>query len=170
MTASTKVLDLGCGEGKNAAPFALNGCEVDAVYCSSAAISNGKRAFSDAPVRWLLQDALNFNAGRERYDVVICYGLFHCLKSVAEVERLLNRVQLSTKRGGLNAVCTFNDRSHDFSAHPGFEPTLLPHSWYLIRYAGWRMEQVSDSDLHETHPHNNIPHHHSMTRILAMKL
>ncbi|MDH6234926.1 cyclopropane fatty-acyl-phospholipid synthase-like methyltransferase [Mesorhizobium soli] len=167
--SSTKVLDLGCGEGKNSAAFARAGCEVDAVDCSLPAITNGRNAFADAQIRWFNQDVLDFVCGRERYDVVICYGLFHCLRAASSIESIIARVQDATRKGGLNIVCAFNDRSHDLSAHPGFCPTLLPHTWYVSRYARWSLSHASDSDLHEAHPHNGIPHHHSLTRIIARK-
>lgn len=164
-----RVLDLGCGEGKNSAPFARLGCEVDAVDCSGPAISNGKRAFSDLGIRWIQQDALEFDCGEEKYDIIICYGLLHCLGDLESIDRALYHVQHATRSGGTNVVCAFNDRKHDFSAHPGFSPTLLPHNLYVGRYSQWHIDHASDSDLHEVHPHNGIPHHHSMTRLLARK-
>ncbi len=164
-----RVLDLGCGEGKNAAALARLKFEVDAVDCSVLAIENGKRAFPSLGIRWCNQDALEYECGEAKYDVVICYGLFHCLRTVGAAEHLLTLVQRATRRGGRNAICAFNDRSQDLSAHPGFDPLLLPHEWYSEKYSKWCIEHVSDADLHETHPHNGIPHHHSMTRILARK-
>jgi SAM-dependent methyltransferase len=164
-----KVLDLGCGEGKNAAVFARMGCDVDAVDCSLAAISNGKRAFPDPNIRWFHRDVLDFECGHQHYDLIICYGLFHCLRNADAVEKVISRVQAATRPSGLNIVCAFNDRSRDLSAHPGFDPLLLSHTWYLARYPDWNLRHASDADLHETHPHNGIPHHHSLTRIVARK-
>jgi Methyltransferase domain len=42
-----EVLDLGCGEGKNAHAFSRAGATVVAVDCSQLAITNGRRAFPD---------------------------------------------------------------------------------------------------------------------------
>jgi len=47
------VLDLGCGEGKNAAAFARAGASVTAIDCSELAISNGKAAFRDLEISCL---------------------------------------------------------------------------------------------------------------------
>ncbi len=164
-----RVLDIGCGEGKNAAAFARSGCQVDAVDCSPAAIANGKRTFTDAPIKWLCEDARTFPCEANSYDIVVGYGVFHCLSNNIEVDQLVDRLRQTTRRGGLNIVCTFNDRSHDLSAHPGFAPLLLPHQWYVDRYLGWELLHSSDADLIETHPHNLIRHHHSLTRIIARR-
>ena len=51
------VLDLGCGEGKNAYAFGRSGAAVVAVDCSELAIANGQREFPDAKISWLLSDA-----------------------------------------------------------------------------------------------------------------
>jgi hypothetical protein len=36
-------------------------------------------------------------------------------------------------------------------------------------FRAWDMIEASDTDLHEAHPNNNIPHTHSMTRIIVRK-
>ena len=169
-SASQTILDIGCGEGKNAAPFVEFGSTVVAVDCSSAAIANGKRAYPDLPIEWVNEDARCFDCGLVRYDIVISYGLFHCLNSEQEIATLIDRLQAATRPNGFHVVCVFNDRSHDLSAHPGLKPTLLPHDWYVAAYADWQLSKMSDTDLHETHPHNRVPHHHSLTRFLARKL
>ncbi|WP_083374313.1 class I SAM-dependent methyltransferase [Methylobacterium sp. C1] len=164
-----RVLDLGCGEGKNAVPFASRGCQVDAVDCSSAALENAGRAHPIAPVRWIQADAIEFEILPRSYDLIIAYGLLHCLKNDKAVALLINNMQNGTKLGGFNIICVFNDRSHELSAHPNFSPCLLPHAFYVERYSHWETLDVSDEDLFETHPHNNIPHHHSLSRLIARR-
>jgi len=163
------VLDVGCGEGKNANAFAKAGASVIAIDCSDLAVANGQRLFESKLIDWRVADASSLILPADSFDVVVSYGLFHCLSDKASAERLISDVQRATKPGGYNIFCTFNDRSQDLSAHPGFEPLLLGHEWYLGNYAGWLIEQSSDKDLHETHPHNMIPHHHSLTRVIAKK-
>src|SRR4051812_34384630 len=53
------VLDLGCGEGKNAYALASAGASVDAVDCSAIAIANGKRAFPNPNINWVEAKAAN---------------------------------------------------------------------------------------------------------------
>lgn len=166
---SLNVLDLGCGEGKNANAFAIAGANVEAVDCSALAIENGRAIFTSRRIRWHIADVATWPLGTESHDIVILYGLFHCLASSNSIAEMVQRSRAATKVGGHHIVCTFNDRSHDLRAHPGFRPLLLPHEWFLRQYADWHLLSASDSDLYETHPHNMIPHHHSLTRLIARK-
>lgn len=165
---SLKVLDLGCGEGKNAAYFSRRGATVDAVDCSDHALRNAESRWGPLQgVTWHLEDAATFVGKLEcNYDVVVMYGLLHCLSTPVDALSLISRCRELTNRGGLHIVCAFNRRSQDLSAHPNFEPLLLDHGTYVHAYDGWHVE-ASDEDLFETHPHNGIPHHHSLTRLIA---
>lgn len=168
-----RVLDLGCGEGKNAAFLAERGAEVRAVDCSDRALDNARKLWGpriDASVSWELNEASEVatQLRSESVDVVIMYGLLHCLSSRDEVAELVLACQRATAQSGVHIVCTFNDRGHDLSAHPQFQPLLLPHDFFIQMYEreGWRVA-ATDSNLYEAHPNNEIPHHHSMTRLVA---
>lgn len=164
-----QVLDVGAGEGKNAAAFVSAGARVDALECSSTAIQNGLQLFPNVDINWIRTDVVEYVYPKCLYDVVICYGLLHCLSSEATAQRLVRMLQESLKEGGIIFVAAFNDGSHDLSAHPGFKPLLLSHDWFVRQFDGWHIKSISDSILFETHPHNNIPHHHSLTRFSAVK-
>lgn len=167
--AGLRVLDAGCGEGKNAAFFSANGAVVHAIDYSALAIANGRAAWPHANIDWELADIRSSSALNDRYDIVVAYGILHCLPTVEDVRLSVEKLQEATVAGGFNVLCAFNDRAQDLGAHPGFTPVLLTHSEYERMYRGWTILSASDSDLHEVHPHNEIPHAHSMTRLLAMK-
>jgi SAM-dependent methyltransferase len=163
-----QVLDLGAGEGKNASALAKAGAIVDAVEVSSAAIQNGIDRFGDQ-FNWIHADARTLCFERDSYDLIVSYGLAHCIKTELELERLITKTKTALKGGGHYILVAFNAGSHDFSAHPGFQPLLLPHQWYVSKFVGWHVICATDTILQETHPHNNVPHHHSMTRLLMRK-
>ena len=166
-----RALDVGCGEAKNAAYLAGLGCSVVALDLSWPALMNARRAWPDSPIALIAADARALPLKPEaHFDVVIAYGTLHCLPAYSDVTATVAEIQRRTVQGGYNIVCAFNARDHDFSGHPGFDPTLLEHSEYVRMYGGWEVLSASDSDLCETHPHNMVPHHHSLTRILARKL
>jgi 2-polyprenyl-3-methyl-5-hydroxy-6-metoxy-1,4-benzoquinol methylase len=162
-----RVLDVGAGEGKNAAAFSKRGAYVDAIECSFDAIENGKVAFFDANINWINEDATRHVFPVGYYDVVVCYGFLHCLGTPDVATALLTQTQRSLRSGGTFILASFNDGPHDLSAHPEFTPLLLSHTWYLAAFKRWEMLHATDSVLHESHPHNNIPHHHSITRLVA---
>ena len=105
-----------------------------------------------------------------RYDVVVAYGLFHCLRTLEEISCLVDLTKFATKVGGHHIVCAFNSGSHDLSAHPNFAPTLASHQWYCRKYGDWVIGWATDEILWECHPHNNLPHHHSLTRLIARRV
>ena len=165
--AGRTVLDLGCGEGKNANAFALAGATVDAVDCSEFAIANGKRAFGSSDINWITADAAAYLESSRSYDLVVMYGLLHCLPSAEALSKIINLALRKTARGGTHIVVAFNDGPHDLAAHPHFRPTLVPHAFYCDQYRQQAIVSESNSVLHETHPHNNIPHFHSISRLVA---
>jgi tellurite methyltransferase len=164
-----RVLDLGCGEGKNANAFAEAGADVIAVDSSRVAIDNGMKAFPAARIEWVHSDAKSYLENADTFDVVIMYGLLHCLGSAEDVRLLIDCALQRTHATGTHIVAAFNDGPHDLSAHPGFKPLLLSHEFYIGCYAGSKIVSASDSILEETHPHNNIRHFHSLTRMVAVK-
>jgi tellurite methyltransferase len=166
---SGSVLDLGCGEGKNAAAFANAGYTVDAVDCSVAALSNGKAWFSNLNIRWHEADVRKIEFPEKEYDVVVAYGLFHCLKDLDEISSIISKAMAVTRVGGCHIICAFNDRSQDLSGHANITPTLADHNWYVGQYSSWNIISATDTILWERHPHNDIRHHHSLTRLMARR-
>lgn len=165
-----KILDLGCGEGKNSYFLGEKGAIVDAYELSEEAIKNGRKMFTKASnVNMFQRDVLTIDIKKKFYDVIICYGLFHCFRKILEVEKLIQDCLDGLTVGGFFVVCAFNSRRQDLSAHEGFYPLLLEHKDYLGFYKDHQILFESDTDLYETHPHNNIPHVHSMTRMIIKK-
>jgi len=167
-SAGKRVLDLGCGEGKNAAAFARAGALVTAIDCSELAITNGRTAFHNLDISWLVGEATDFPLRDSPYDIVVMYGLMHCMPHRDAISVIIDRAIASTIPGGLHVLVAFNDRSQDLArAHPGFHPTLLPHAAYINAYAQHDIIRATDTILQETHPHNGIQHHHSLTRMIV---
>ena len=164
------VLDLGCGEGKNAAFVAQRGATVRAIDISVLALRNALAAWPTiANITWEHADIRHLQLEPNTYDVILAYGLLHCLGSESEVRRTVALIQSATIPRGFNVICAFNSRSQDLTAHPRFDPILLRHNHYVGFYDNWQLLHSTDSDLNEVHPHNGIRHTHSMTRLIARK-
>ena len=164
-----RALDLGCGEGKNAHALFAAGAAVVASDVSEAALRNARAAWPDDHIEWLHEDAATTLSRDADYDLVVMYGLLHCLADEQAIYETVKAAQEKTRDGGRHILVAFNNGPHDLSAHPGFRPTMLPHEAYGELYRGWELENISDAVLHETHPHNGIPHFHSLTRLVARR-
>ncbi|MEO9595993.1 class I SAM-dependent methyltransferase [Rhodopirellula bahusiensis] len=164
------IWDAGCGEGKNAIHFARIGANVLATDVSKIAIENARRFWPDAHlVSWEVADVVLAKPRNDQFDMVVLYGLLHCLPDSNSVEKFVNLAKRSAKPGGHHVVVAFNSRKQELHAHPGFAPTLLSDIRIADLYSDWTILHHTDTDLFETHPHNQIPHTHSMTRIIARK-
>jgi len=73
------VLDAGCGTGENALLLATRGLSVTGVDGAPAAIARAreKAAARDLEVQFLVADALDLAALRQRFDTALDCGLFH---------------------------------------------------------------------------------------------
>jgi cyclopropane fatty-acyl-phospholipid synthase-like methyltransferase len=164
-----KALDLGCGEGKNAAYLAARGATVEAWDVSTLALENARKAWPQSPIEWQRRSATGLTRDQPEYDIIIAYGLLHCLP-FDEIPSVLESMKAATAIGGYNIVVAFNDRlTISPAAHPGFQPSLRTHNFYVEYYRGWRLDLATDEDLAESHPNNGIPHVHAMTRLLAQR-
>ena len=165
-----RVLDVGCGEGKNAVNLSDRGADVTAIDVSELAIRSARRLYPELKVTFVVDDLRTSSLLDRKYDIVVAYGVLHCLRSPAEVNSMIDRLKAATMTRGLNVVCAFNSRSQDIArAHPGFSPTLMPR-----RMADRTIQDLEtycghDSDLTEVHPHNNVVHSHSLTRLIAQR-
>lgn len=168
-----RVLDAGCGEGKNAIYLARRGAKVSAIDSSAQALANAVAYWGaeSANVAWMQGDIAALALPDDAYDITIAYGLLHCLADEAEASMVVRKLRRATAENGLLISCAFNTRRQELGAHPGFTPLLLPHGWYVdaMRDGEWDLVEVSDADLTETHPHNHIRHLHSLTRIVARR-
>ena len=167
-----RVLDVGCGEGKNAYYMASRGLQVDAFDVSELAISNATRAWpAVAGLRWFVADLTTYPFLDSSYDAIIATGPLHCLASGGMVTGAITRIKLATVRGGYNVISVFNDRAQDLGGHSDeFNPVLLPHSYYVNQYSTWKLLHESDRDLRDFHAHTKTRHSHSITRLLAHKV
>lgn len=163
----SNVVDLGCGEGKNAAFLSDLGASVDALDISEAALINARRLWPQHDrIAWIRGDVTDLKLPRVEYDVAVAYGVAHCLRSELDVEQFVRGLARVVRKGGLIIFCSFNDRRQEIDlAHPNFRPTLLSHQRYLELFEFLEIVSASDRDLMESHPHNNIEHVHSLTRI-----
>lgn len=163
-------LDLGCGDGKNAAALAQAGFRVVAIDASEIAVHNAMHSFPNAPVSWLVSDLTEIQGPSEAYDVVVATGSLHCLASTEAIEKAVVVMQRMTRKSGLNILASFNDGPQDMRGHDeSFKPILLAHARYMEMYRDWTIVMSSNTVQTDRHPHNLIDHSHSITRLVARR-
>lgn len=164
-------LDLGCGDGKNAAALSCAGFSVVAMDRSELAIRNAMQFYSSTGVIWLVVDLRSIEGPTESFDLVVATGSLHCLATREEIVAAVNLMQRLTKRGGLNVLSSFNDGPQDMRGHDaGFQPTLISHGSYVELYKSWDLLEATNVLQADVHPHNRIQHQHSITRLLARRI
>ena len=166
-----RVVDAGCGEGKNSYWLADRGAKVLGIDVSQLALSTATSRDSNATnIQFLQSDFLEVQLSDSFFDIAIAYGLFHCLSSRTRVIAACRRLKAITSPGGYLVICTFNNRRPvDRRAHPFLNACLLPHSLYVNEFQDYHLLHNSDEDLTETHPNNGIRHTHAMTRLLVKR-
>jgi tellurite methyltransferase len=167
-TGSARLLDVGCGEGRDAVAFARVGYVVSAFDSSPAGVEKAGRLAREAGVVLDLftADLLTWRP-EARYDVVFSCGVLHYLPPNLRNEVLANYRE-ATAPGGLNAHTVLVAKPFIAPA-PDAEPTA--HLWtsgeLLMQYRDWHIdffeEAVFDCDS------SGVPHRHAVNRMVARR-
>jgi cyclopropane fatty-acyl-phospholipid synthase-like methyltransferase len=167
-----RVLDLGAGEGKNAIYLAEHGFDVLAVDCSRFALANFRQRLAAMPeeiarrIEIVEADVTGFQPNGF-FDVVVAYGLLHCLTDFDAIQRVVSIMQRCTKRGGINVLVCFTDHLPVPPEQDYLEPTLLPEGVLESLYGEWEILSCENDVINETHPTSGTPHSHSLCRLIA---
>jgi tellurite methyltransferase len=150
-TKRLKLLDIGCGEGKDAVFFARNGYEVTAFDISDAGIEKAKRLADQIGVHMNVfkADLLDFRLD-SNYDIIYSSGVLNYIKPDYREELFSNYKQF-TNPNGLHVLNVFV--SKPFISPP---PEKEPNSFK------WYSGELRNS--------SGIPHKHAMTKMFAQKV
>jgi len=106
-TKNRKVLDVGCGGGRNLIPFAQHGFDCYGIDFSKTAISLAKKLAEENRVSLNLKigDVLKLTYKKEYFDVIIDDGCLHHLKKSEYKNYLKNIVKVLKKEGYFKLYC-----------------------------------------------------------------
>ena len=163
-----KVLDLGCGEGRNALFLAEHGFDVTAVDISARGIRKlthlaDTQALS---MKAVVQDMRTY-AFQEDFDLIISHGCLHLIER-RDWQVLLARFKHYTKPGGYNVVAVFTDSIPPAEDMKEFCVGLFREAELFEHYAGWIAHSRESYMLEHEHP-GNIKHRHPINKIVAQK-
>lgn len=163
-----KLLDIGCGEGKDAVFFARNGYDVTAFDISDAGIEKTKRLADNAgiQVKVFKADILDFRLDCS-YDILFSSGVLHYIKPQLRNEIFSNYKQF-TKPNGLHVFNVFVQKPF---IDPAPEKEATAHKWIsgeiFTLYHDWLIQDCSEVifDCNSS----GVPHRHAMNKLIAQK-
>ena len=168
LPAAAKVLDLGCGDGRNALFLLAHGFHVTAVDASSAAVAKlvvKGQSFGDR-LRARVGDARHYSVPGP-FDLVVAHGLLHLMPR-PDWSRLLKEMRQQTAPLGYNVVAVFTDA---LAAPPDLAPFMLGlfrEGELFHEYQDWRIDLRRSYVLDDEHP-GGVRHRHPINKIVAQK-
>lgn len=164
----SRVLDVGCGEGRNSIYLAAQGHIVDAFDISAAGIASAKRRAAEQrlDIRFWLEDLASFTFLR-KYDVILSHGVLH-LPEKAVRDAFLHKARAHTKPGGLHFIGIFTNRLPATPDNRPFTKSLFDVGELPAQYAGWDIIHHLEDIFHDEHP-GGLKHEHAYERIIARK-
>lgn len=170
---ASRVLDLGCGDGRHALPLALAGHRVTAVEVSKAAAEALRRAVGVAraaghePALEIVQADLAGYQPPSRYDLVVAHGVLHLLEPAAR-DNLLQAMRSCTVPGGWNVGASFTDEIPPPEDLAPFCLGLFEPGELFLRYRDWEVELELAYILEDEHP-GGIRHRHAVNKVVARR-
>lgn len=170
-----RVLDLGAGEGKNAVFLAAKGANVKAIDISPIALSR----FNQQPdysvgymnIDTICDDISNLDFKDKSFDIIVAYGILHCLSSVFEIENYIYKLKKWIAPNGYFICVTFTDE-----LLPPESQSYLDYESFLKQgrleelFVDWKILEIENDIISETHPTSNIQHQHSLVRLISQKI
>jgi tellurite methyltransferase len=168
-TRPLKLLDIGCGEGKDAVFFARCGYIVSAFDLSDAGLEKTRRLAEKArvTVNTFRANLWHFRL-TENYDILYSSGVFEYIGPELRPE-IMENYKTHVNEGGLAAVHTFvkkpfiqraPDRTRDSHGWKSGELFTYFHDWYIENCC----EYVFDCNS------SGVPHKHAANRLFARNI
>ena len=168
LKGSERILDLGCGDGRNAIPLAESGFDVTAVDISEAGIAkiNTLTRGRGLCIQAVVADMGSYRI-QDRYDLIVAHGCLHLLERT-QWKRIVKNMQEHTLPGGYNAVTVFTESvpaSHDMV---DFFVGLFHEEELFTVYSHWDLMLRKSYTFRDEHP-GGIRHTHAANKIVACR-
>ncbi len=167
-TKNGEVLDVGCGEGKNAIFLAQKGFVVDAFDISESGIEKLKRLAlkNHVEVNAWVQDLRDYGFEKE-YDVFTSHGTLHFV-SKQEWKNFIKRSKEKTKDGGMHIMQIFTNKVPASPDIAPFVKGLADEGELFELYSDWKIVETKSYIFEDEHP-GVQKHLHASNKIVAMK-
>jgi len=168
LPAGAEILDLGCGDGRNALPFAAAGFGVHAVDKSRRGIERlrARARQEGVHIHASVGDLADYVPDRP-FDLIITHGVLHLLEP-GPCARLIDEVRAATKPGGWNVHVVFTDRLPQPDDLAPFVHRPFREGELQELYADWETELHRSYILEDEHP-GGIRHRHAVDKLVARR-
>lgn len=163
-----KLLDIGCGEGKDAVFFARCGYQVSAFDLSEKGVEKTKRLADRAGVYVdaFKADLLDFRLNQE-FDILFSSGVFTFMRPQFRNE-IIGHYKEHTLPDGINAFHVFIEKPFIAKAPDAVNEYLWRSGEIFTHYHDWYMEECEETvfDCNSS----GVPHRHAANIMIARKM
>ena len=162
------VLDVGCGEGRNAIFLTKLGHYAEGFDLSEAGVAKARAiaAEQNLDVRFWAQDLTAFAFARD-YDVILSHGVLHLPEKAAR-NAFLRQAQAHTTPGGLHFIGVFTNRLPAAPDMRSVTNSLFEVGELPGMYGGWEIVYHDEGTFCDEHP-GGIRHEHAYEKVIARK-
>ncbi len=164
------VLDVGCGDGKNAVYLAKQGFEnIDAFDINENAVAKIERicAAQNLSINTQITSVKDF-VFEKKYDLMLSFGVFHFVEK-DEWKAFIKKAQENTNIGGIHVIQMFNDSIPPTPDIAPFAVGMATDGELKELYEGWEIIQFLFYTFEEEHP--DVPlHKHASNKLVARKV
>ncbi|MBO4423624.1 MAG: class I SAM-dependent methyltransferase [Clostridia bacterium] len=141
---SKSILEIGCGEGRDAKAVLGAGYDLTAADISPSAVRFCQKLMPQHKDRFIRLDCLNGTHGK-KYDMIYAVAVLHMLTDDADREKFYSFIKDHLKDGGSALVCSMGDGETEFCTDPSkaFEPAEREHNGKKIKVASTTCRIVS---------------------------
>ena len=165
-----RILDVGCGDGKNIFYLAKQGFgNIDAFDISETAIGKIERLCSSSgyKINTAVESVAEFQF-EKKYDLILSFGVFHFMAK-DEWRSFIREAQNNTNIGGIHIIQLFTD---NIAPTPDIEPYAIgmaKDGEIKEMYEDWEIIQFLSYTFDEEHP--GVPlHKHASNKLVARKI
>ncbi len=159
ITCRNKILELGCGEGRDAYPLLQQGYRVLATDISGAAITYAKIKWPEHEENFAVLDCISGEL-QEKYDFIYAVAVVHMLVEDADRDRFYTFIRKHLIPGGIALICTMGDgeleRQTDIRTAFDLQTRTHEQTGQQVSVASTSCRMVSFATLHNELERNGL--------------